>query len=141
MTLLYLTDHRRNKGRAAGLGQNGGAAARAATVAPAPVVSRLRRVAYGARSFAVVSKTSSAASVASEDDSRGWLESTAVEASGGCTPARSGSSGTGEIVHGDLQKGENRKRRSWISYIGHQFTHGVQGSIELADLIVAGFGS
>ena len=37
-------------------------------------VSRLRRVSYGAWSSAAVSTTSSAASVASGDDGRGWLE-------------------------------------------------------------------
>ena len=60
--------------KAAGLGQNGDVAARAAMVAPAPVVSRLRRVSYGAWSSAAVSTTSSAASVASGDDRRGWQE-------------------------------------------------------------------
>ena len=43
-------------------------------VVAAPVVSKIRRVAYEARSSTAVSTTSSAASVASGDDDRGWLE-------------------------------------------------------------------
>ena len=69
-----LTHRRRIEAGAAGLGQNGGTAARVAMVAPTPVVSRLRRVAYGARISVAVSIKSSTASAASGDDGRGWLE-------------------------------------------------------------------